>query len=193
MEVDCISSSSSGDIPPVLPPPSPFQPERMRGRSVRTEPMQRDRKEAKEKQRKGMRGEERRDGRKARVGVGESAEVGSSCRGFPPTDVFPPPFFPLFFSPQHNRAGLIAYSWPIPTLHLYFERSGCCGPTEPCPDTVPRCQAAAADWHQPDTGGVKGTARWWWWWWCWVERLREGREKKGGGGDKSCRGNAEAI
>lgn len=63
-----------------------------------------------------MRGEERRDGRKGRVGVGESAEVGSSCRGFPPTDVFPPPFFPLFF----YRNIIVLDSLPVPCQYQHY-------------------------------------------------------------------------
>ena len=42
----------------------------------------------------------------------ESAELGSSCKGFPPSDVFPPPSF--FFYRNVIFPGFIAYSLSIP-------------------------------------------------------------------------------
>lgn len=93
----------------------------------------------------------------------ENAEVGSSCWGFPPVDVFPL-LFSLFFLPQRNHAGLIADSLPIPSAASLLQTvnaasAAAAAPLSCVPPAVPRCQAAE-DWQRPDTGAeVEGAER----------------------------------
>ena len=114
----------------------------------------------------------------------ESTELGSSCEGFPPTDVFPLSadfFFLLFFFFFYRNVifpGLIAYSLPIPTATFTSNTTtAAAAAADLLSHVLPRL-------HNSSLPSPRWLAPTWHWREGWRERRRrykkKGQEKKEG-------------